>query len=710
MATDAGPDQALPDQRVPDAVARDAEFVPDFEPPDAQIDQAVVDAEIDAALPDAALPDAEVDAEPDAFVPDANLDVLCDSDADCPADDYCERSGGVCRPGCRREVGTCSAGLGCDENHQCSDAACGPAEICGNDLDENCDGRIDEPEFCPDTCTAGADCDTGLEGVCASGLITCAEGRLGAPVCVAQTEASAEICGDGLDNNCNGRIDDPDACPASCVAGDDCDTGQLGECARGLTTCPEGPFGEPTCEAQAQPRSEICGDGLDNNCNGRIDDPDACPINCAAGDGCDTGLLGECTAGLVSCPEGPFGEPVCEAPAPAAQEVCGDGLDNDCDGRIDDPDACPAPDPCDQGLANLAEPPARISPFGVLAERPAAAAGSDAIGIAWYEPENLRLAFVRVALDTGQLSPALYFAAGNPSDPALSFGNDQWTLLYVADDADSGTRRVFRAQIDPAGVLTGAPVVIAEAQASARRPSLTYHRVADLTAAVWYVGEGANRRLRAAFLGADPVQPFDAGAASGIVNQIPHPVGLAIGFDSALAEYHLALAAWIDFQNTLDLRVYRTDGSLAFAPVNLSAGASFGGAVAFGINRYMVAWQELFGVMSRIVGTAGQTPLPQQTSLDIGRLPGSLAFNGNAFGLANAADAGNGRDLYFRGIDATGAGVDSARPIMITPDTQAWRPTLQHRSDTDYLVVWEEAAPDDNVAEVWFARGLMTCP
>jgi len=75
---------------------------------------------------------------------------------------------------------------------------------------------------------------------------------------------------------------------------------------------------------------ELC-DGVDNDCNGAVDD--GIP---GLGAECDTGLLGVCAEGTVECAEG--GQD-CVPVNVASPEVCGDGLDNDCDGSIDD--GCP---------------------------------------------------------------------------------------------------------------------------------------------------------------------------------------------------------------------------------------------------------------------------------------------------------------------------------------------------------------------------------
>jgi hypothetical protein len=81
---------------------------------------------------------------------------------------------------------------------------------------------------------------------------------------------TSEIC-DGIDNDCNGTIDDSGA-----VTGQPCDTGLPGACKDGKSLCSQG---KPSCTTTVTPGSikEIC-DGLDNDCDGMVDN-DADPNN-----------------------------------------------------------------------------------------------------------------------------------------------------------------------------------------------------------------------------------------------------------------------------------------------------------------------------------------------------------------------------------------------------------------------------------------------
>ena len=235
-------------------------------------------------------------------------------------------------------LGACASGvLHClDGGLSCVPNASPRAELCDG-TDDDCDGGVDE-----DMPEGGAGCDTGQEGLCVAGLTTCLDGRL---LCLRSIEPAAERC-DGSDNDCDGDIDEGD--PAGGVA---CISGRPGVCAAGLTHCVDAVV---VCVSDFVGGAELC-NGLDDDCDGSVDQGDP-----EGGQPRDTGRRGICADGRNACAQGGL---ICNPIGEGSDELC-DGLDNDCDGSTDE--GLGIGQDCDSGLPGVCVPGRRVCDGGLI--------------------------------------------------------------------------------------------------------------------------------------------------------------------------------------------------------------------------------------------------------------------------------------------------------------------------------------------------------
>lgn len=187
------------------------------------------------------------------------------------------------------ERGACELGMtACDsEGNLFCDGIVRPSEETCNHIDDDCDGLIDEgyDKDGDGYTSCGGDCDDSTSR---------------------RSPGIVEVC-DGLDNDCKDGIplnETRDADGDGVIECFDCDD---------------------TTSARSPNIYEIC-DGIDNDCDGEIDENVSEMWNY-----CGESTIGACTRVPPTCLSG---ELYCLAILPSA-EAC-DGIDNDCDGAIDE--------------------------------------------------------------------------------------------------------------------------------------------------------------------------------------------------------------------------------------------------------------------------------------------------------------------------------------------------------------------------------------
>ncbi len=195
-------------------------------------------------------------------------------------------------------------------------------ETCNN-LDDDCDQLVDE-----DFPEKGDPCDDGELGACrGTGTLVCNGTGTGLTCAITDPGATptAEVC-NGLDDNCNGAIDEGISCTPGCT---------------------------PTSP------TDLC-NGLDDDCDGAFEEDD--PV---VGTPCGMSNMSPCMLGENVCVGGTI---VCVGAVDPMAEQC-NGIDDNCDGVPDDQAQCPVMTSCIEGGCRLpCEPDEFPCPAGFRCE------------------------------------------------------------------------------------------------------------------------------------------------------------------------------------------------------------------------------------------------------------------------------------------------------------------------------------------------------
>lgn len=309
----------------------------------------------------------------------------CDGDDACPMGFACDAADADGQSYCRPKLDTCSACRDTDQDgfgtgrcggddspvtpYDCDDlnpdAYFDPDNMdhafpatCG-EQDFNCNGLSDAAEQIGASNYPGEHCESCFStcsGELANGQKFCQQGATpDEGICVAQCAKDGNgnllfaDCDGDISNGCEVPVDDAnrqyyrDADHDGFGDPDDVqfDCGNTGPPAGYVANADDCDDTSAAAHGGDNPPAEIC-DGLDNDCNGSTDEDSTLPnYEYEVGESCNTGYPGVCELGTYVCngTQGVSCEPIYAQPGDNPELCSTVGVDDDCDGEVDEADA-----------------------------------------------------------------------------------------------------------------------------------------------------------------------------------------------------------------------------------------------------------------------------------------------------------------------------------------------------------------------------------
>ena len=205
-----------------------------------------------------------------------------------------------------------------------------------DDVDNDCDGTADEDYLTDESCFLPGACSASNAGsTCVAGVET---------ACQTGTPAADDATCDGVDDDCDGTVDDNFVSQETfCGIGDCWSTGN--------TLCVAGVI-EDTCQPLPPGPNDFYCDGIDEDCDGVVDEDFPLQSTTCGLGGCESSGEIVCVAGEVV--------DTCTPGTPAADDSLCNGVDDDCEG-VNDEEYDSLPTACGLGACSSSGEPYCVS-------------------------------------------------------------------------------------------------------------------------------------------------------------------------------------------------------------------------------------------------------------------------------------------------------------------------------------------------------------
>jgi len=351
---------------------------------------------------------------------------------------------------------------------------------------------------------------------------------------------------------------------------------------------------------------------------------------------------------------------------PGADEVCNDGIDNDCDGHVDGPAVLPSD-------VQLTE-----TDSAVLDHAMSIVWAGDQFGLAWVDDRdgNNEIYLGRVSPAAEELGAETREtdAAGDSFDPSIAWSGSEFGLAWY--DTRDGSEEIYFARIDGASAKIGADVRVTNASGVSAHPSLVWS--GSEYGLAWDDQRDGNAEIYFVRMSA-------GGAASGAEVRVTDATGVSSRPSLQWTGSRYCMA-WGDERETTG-RIYFVclDPSGvpvgAEAPVTGATGSAADPSLAWTGTGFGVAWADyrsinndiyfaLLGPDGAMVGTEVRITTDDQTDVEP-----FIAWKGDEFGIV-WTNWGGYSDCYYGRISASGVLEEADLAVPDGTASSSYNPTL----------------------------------